>query len=74
MKGIALPLSASLFLFFASCSETPSKNSGDEQVPQPVLNSGPETEASRANKAVQDSAEQGHDKKDSTASNAKDHH
>ena len=51
---------------FAACSDNPPKNSGEEQIPTPVQNSGPETEAARANAAVQDSSEAG-DKKDSVA-------
>ena len=59
MKNIALPISASVLLLFAACSDrnnNPSKDSGQDQVPTPVLNSGPETEAARATKAVQDSS------------------
>ena len=44
-------------VMFTSCgdSDLPSKESGDEQVPAPVPNSGPETEAERATNAVKDS-------------------
>jgi hypothetical protein len=67
MKNIALPLMASICLFFASCSGNhPSKDSGQDQVPGPVQNSGPETEAARATHAVQDTSEL-KDKKDTVA-------
>jgi hypothetical protein len=71
MKNIAVPLSASLMLFFAACSDNPPKDSGQDQVPQPVMNSGPETEEARANKAV-DSAGAA-DRNDSPAT-SNDHH
>ena len=46
-----------LIVFITGCSDNhPSKDSGDDQVPLPVQNSGPQTEAERANKAVKDSA------------------
>ena len=67
MKNIALTLVASTFLLFAACSDDhPSKDSGQDQIPVPVENSGPETEAARANKAVQDTSTK-NDKKDSVA-------
>jgi hypothetical protein len=52
---------ASVFAFSllaASCDEgNPPKDSGDDQIQeQPVLNSGPETEAERAKDAVKDSS------------------
>jgi len=71
MKKIALPLIANAFLFLAACSDNPPKDSGQDQVPVPVQNSGPETEAARANTAVQDSSQAG-DKKDSVATS--NHH
>ena len=73
MKKIVLPIIASI-LAFTACSDNtdhPSKDSGQEQLPQPVQNSGPETEAARANKAVQDTSEL-KDKKDSVAT-SEDH-
>jgi hypothetical protein len=58
MKKVAILLSSAV-LFFAACgdnsNENPDKNSGDEQIQEPVLNSGPEAEASRATNAVRDS-------------------
>ena len=45
------------FVLITACgdSDLPSKESGDEQVPTPVPNSGPETEGERATNAVKDS-------------------
>ncbi|HTE08999.1 MAG TPA: hypothetical protein VK628_09530 [Flavitalea sp.] len=44
-------------LLASSCGEGgPSKNSGDDQIEQPVQNSGTETEAARAKDAVKDSS------------------
>lgn len=37
----------------ASCGSDETKNTGTEQVPTPVTNSGPQTEAERANEAVE---------------------
>jgi hypothetical protein len=50
-----------------SCGESdlPSKESGDEQVPTPVPNSGPETEAERATNAIKDSTRRDSTGKDS---------
>ncbi|MBA4166549.1 MAG: hypothetical protein H0X41_03225 [Chitinophagaceae bacterium] len=74
MKNFALPLSVSICLFFAACSDNqPPKDSGQEQVPGPVQNSGPETEAARANKAVQDTSEKT-DKKDTVATSNDHNH
>lgn len=68
MKRIALPLTASFCLLMSACrsNENPPKDSGQEQIPGPAQNSGPETEAARANKAVNDSSEKT-DRKDSVA-------
>ena len=59
MKKIAVILSA-FALFFAACgdntSENEKKDEGSEQVKEPVLNSGPETEQQRATDAVKDSS------------------
>lgn len=46
-------------------SDLPSKESGDEQVPSPVPNSGPETEAERATNAIKDSTRQDSTRRDS---------
>ncbi len=60
MKKIAVVLSACA-LFFAACggnSDTGSqenKTEGSDQVQDPVMNSGPETEQERATDAVRDS-------------------
>lgn len=57
MKKVLNALAFAIFLVSASCGEnnTPDKESGDEQVPAPVTNSGAETEAERATNAVKDS-------------------
>ena len=56
------------FVMTTSCgdSDLPSKESGDEQVPTPVPNSGPETEAERATNAVKDSTTTDTTRRDST--------
>ena len=66
MKKLLCACALSLFLF-TSCDDNdqPSKESGDEQVPSPVPNSGPETEAERATHAIKDSARQDSVRKDS---------
>lgn len=60
MKKITLILSASALLFFSACSEG-SKNEGGDQVKDPVMNSGANTEGERAENAVSDSANAGKD-------------
>ena len=59
MKKLLVACTLSL-IFFTSCGESdlPSKESGDEQVPAPAPNSGPETEAERATHAIKDSTRQ----------------
>ncbi|HUR10627.1 MAG TPA: hypothetical protein VM012_04625 [Flavitalea sp.] len=54
-------------LVFSSCADNdqPSKESGDEQVPAPVTNSGAETETDRATNAIKDSSRVDTTKKDS---------
>lgn len=69
MKNTALTLSASVLLFLAACSSNnePSKNSGNDQVKDPVMNSGPETETERAVDATRrDSASADYGHPDST--------
>lgn len=64
MKKIAVYLSAITISFFASgCGDDSSKtiNTGDEQLEEPVMNSGPNTEGRRAVEAVADSANAGSD-------------
>jgi ABC-type glycerol-3-phosphate transport system substrate-binding protein len=61
MKKIAIALSAAAVLSFAACSDNSSKKEGSDQVKEPVMNSGPETEAERAKEAVKDSANAGPD-------------
>ena len=56
MKKIAIFLSAGTLVFFAACGDNSSKNDGGDQVDEPVLNSGPNTEGERATDAVSDSA------------------
>lgn len=56
MKKIAFILSVATILSFAACSDNSSNNDGGDQVKQPVMNSGPETEAERAKEAVRDTA------------------
>lgn len=60
MKKIAVFLSATL-LFFSACNENSSKNEGGDQVEEPVMNSGPNTEGERATEAVSDSLNAGKD-------------
>ncbi len=70
MKKIAAFLSAATIIFFASCGDNSSKDEGGDQVEEPVLNSGPNTEGERATDAVSDSANAGSDstvKKDKDA-------
>lgn len=60
MKKIAVLLSACT-LFFAACADNKTDNKethdeGSEQVQDPVMNSGPETEQERATDAVRDSS------------------
>lgn len=61
MKKIAITLSAATILSFAACSDNASKDEGGNQVQEPVMNSGPETEGQRARDAVRDSANAGSD-------------
>jgi hypothetical protein len=61
MKKIALTLSVVTVLAFAACSDNKSENEGSNQVQDPVLNSGAETEGDRARDAVKDSASAGSD-------------
>jgi len=60
MKRIAITLSVVTMLAFTACSDNAEKD-GDSQVKDPVMNSGPETEADRAKEAVKDSANAGED-------------
>ena len=60
MKKIAISLSVATMLAFAACSDNSGKE-GDTEVKEPVMNSGPETEADRAKEAVKDSASAGAD-------------
>lgn len=60
MKRIAITISVIAMLAFAACAES-SENEGDNQVQDPVMNSGPETEGDRAKDAVKDSASAGED-------------
>lgn len=55
MKRIAIILSVVAMISFAACSDSATDKS-DTQAADPVLNSGPETEADRAKEAVKDSA------------------
>ena len=61
MKKIAIFLSAATMVFFTACGDNSSKNEGGDQVDEPVLNSGPNTEGERATDAVSDSANAGGD-------------
>lgn len=61
MKKIAIMLSVITMLAFAACGDNSSNEEGNNQVQDPALNSGPETEADRAKDAVKDSAEAGAD-------------
>lgn len=60
MKKIAMTLSVITMLAFAACSDNSGKE-GDNEAKDPVMNSGPETEAERAKEAVKDSASAGAD-------------
>lgn len=60
MKKIAIFLSAAT-LFLAACGNDSSKNEGGDQVDEPVMNSGPNTEGERATDAVSDSSKAGSD-------------
>ena len=57
MKKFLTSIAFGFFLVFAACEDNnePSKESGEEQVPAPVQNSGAETESERATNAVKDS-------------------
>lgn len=63
MKKLSLALPLAAMLFLGACSSGDSGKSGerpdsegDEQVKDPVMNSGPQTEAERAETAVADSS------------------
>ena len=60
MKKLAMILSVATMLVFTSCADNADKN-GEAPVDEPVMNSGPETEAERAKDAVKDSADAGAD-------------
>jgi hypothetical protein len=60
MKKIAIILSATT-LFLAACGNNSSKDEGGDQVDEPVMNSGPNTEGERATDAVSDSSNAGSD-------------
>ena len=60
MKKIAISLSAAALMFIFACGDT-SKTEGGDQVDEPVMNSGPNTEGERATDAVADSANAGSD-------------
>jgi hypothetical protein len=60
MKKIAIILSAAT-LFLAACGNDSSKDEGGDQVKEPVLNSGANTEGERATDAVSDSSNAGGD-------------
>ena len=68
MKKILSSLAFGFLIIIASCGESdlPSKDSGDEQVPTPVTNSGAETEAERATNAVKDSNRDDNNRKPDT--------
>lgn len=61
MKKIAISLSVATMLAFAACSDNADKAEGNNQVQDPVMNSGAETEGDRARDAVKDSASAGDD-------------
>lgn len=61
MKKIAITFSLAIVLAFAACGDNTSNEEGNNQVQDPVLNSGPEAEAERAKDAVKDSASAGAD-------------
>lgn len=60
MKKMALALSAVLMIFISSCADD-TKDEGGNQVDEPVMNSGSNTEGERATDAVSDSASTGGD-------------
>lgn len=60
MKKVAITLSVIAMLAFAACSDN-SEKEGADQVKDPVMNSGAETEGERAREAVKDSAAAGGD-------------
>ncbi|MBL7697198.1 MAG: hypothetical protein JNK79_03540 [Chitinophagaceae bacterium] len=61
MKKVGTILSIVAILAFAACGDSSENTNGTEQVSDPVNNSGPGTEAERANNAVKDSANAGAD-------------
>jgi hypothetical protein len=66
MKKLLIACSLSVLLFTAcGDSDLPSKESGDEQVPAPVPNSGFETEGERATNAIKDSTRRDTTRRDS---------
>lgn len=67
MKKLAILFLAVGMFAGVACSDEPSKD-GEEQVSQPVLNSGAETEADRATEAAKDTATDGN-RADSTVRN-----
>ena len=69
MKKIATILSVVAILAFAACGDN-SNTSEDQQVVEPVDNSGPQTEGERATDAVKDSANAGSDSTVRTDANA----
>lgn len=56
MKKIAFTLSAAFIIAVSSCGDNSSKSEGGDQVDEPVMNSGSNTEGERATDAVADSA------------------
>ena len=60
MKKYAITLSIIAALSLGACADK-SENEGSNEVQDPVMNSGPETEADRAKDAVKDSASAGSD-------------
>lgn len=61
MKKISITLCMLILLTLAACSDNANKEEGSNQVQDPVMNSGPETEGDRARDAVKDSAAAGSD-------------
>jgi hypothetical protein len=61
MKKIAIILSAATIMVFTACGDNSSKDEGGDQVKDPVMNSGPNTEGERATEAVSDSENAGND-------------
>lgn len=61
MKKITIALTAGAIFFFSACGDTSSKDEGGDQVDEPVMNSGPNTEGERATNAVSDSLNAGSD-------------